>query len=274
MASKSIFDVVDPDAWITGEGNRYPITFRNRTPSQLEYCASYIITDILPLMSKHNGKVFGGFVRDVLVPHFMLGKELKDCENFRDVDIWFSTLEDLKEFLAESKLDDPGVDSLGRVFDDSLYPFNVIHGIISNGDIGVSFADYIVSPTFPVNDFNVNSLTFQFIEGSPVSEVIGYDATVDELVRDIENKTIHMREEYIQKSQTTIECHKPNIIARIKTRYLDRGWKVMVRGKLLEPSHLPANLRHQGHPRVPREVIGECVKMWGQFLESTNNPDS
>ncbi len=262
MATDSdIFNAICPNCSKNGTGEKYKINFAKRTPAQLEYCAEYILSHILPIAAKHNGKVFGGFVRDILVPRLVFQNPLKECDNFKDVDLWFISAEDARSFGKEIGLYCP--DSIGEphasaknVSDPTLYEFNVYHNFISKAEQPVSFVDIIIAPELPVNDFNVNRLVAQVFDKEGKYELTSHDKPKSDLLNCISSKTVYMCPEYFDKIEKR-DGHSLKIINRIKTRYIDRGWRVYIQNKSLDNSHF----------LILREAEkSEYLDVWDKFL--------
>lgn len=136
------------------------------------------INTITNLVYKNNGKVFGGYVRDFLVPKFEYQDYYKNfninklCKNLNsiicsysepffdcnDLDIWVSRKRDKKRFLNQLKL----LYSITDITDhkkDDIYPISGNKYLIENPKMKFTF-DILVSSVFPVNDFSVNLLSF------------------------------------------------------------------------------------------------------------------
>jgi hypothetical protein len=217
----------------------HEITFNERTPNQVRRCAKFIIEKILPVASKHNGQVFGGFVRDILIPYHHLNKKLEECENFKDLDLWFKTVEDAKNFVEEAgsylpcKIDfDLSKQGIGQCRNVGLYDFNMFHTVLVNGfETPISFVDIVVSDKFPVNDFDVNMMSYKLTSdaemGGHLKMKYEYHGKGDP-VECVKTKTCHMTREYLEKVCSHVEnvCHYTHL-ARVKRRYMDRGWTVM-----------------------------------------------
>jgi len=268
---EDIFNVVDPDARITGKGEKYRIDFKNRTPAQLEFCAGYILDVVLPLANKHNGKVFGGFVRDILIP-LNSGTPLKECGNFKDVDLWFTTLEDAQAFANEKAvgLVKPHMIGSNRysVSDCSIYEFNVNHELISKGGEPIAFTDIIIAPDLPVNDFDINRIVaWRVGNGKIIMESLS-DVKLETLLDNAINKVVNMLPEYKDKININ-NYHSAVVLIRIKTRYLDRGWKVMVDGKELKPEYIdPIHFELNFNRAAWVDAAAWVEKTWNKFLEA------
>lgn len=107
--------------------------------------------------SKHNGVVFGGYVRDVIVPTTQLGYTL-DQVDFKDMDFWFTSKDDANAFIAENNL----------VLDEQNKPTNEVgyypvdkntHFLMLGIELYV-LCDIMICDFYPVCDFSVNLLSW------------------------------------------------------------------------------------------------------------------
>ena len=179
---------------------------------------------ILTIANEHDGKVYGGFVRDVIVPRI----NDPNCDvSFKDVDIWF------KDKIAEN------------YFVRKLYKFFKIEREIesspwnteldySNNEKGINFfrsqyriytkdkflfhIDLITSAKLPVNDFYVNTLTYKHTEK-------GFEKLDGDIcgTQPIINKVAVMFENYNPEG--------PMYYERINRIFFSKGWSVRCKGK-------------------------------------------
>ena len=117
------------------------------------------------------------------------------------------------------------------------WPRNQYHLYIWN--VCVSFIDVIVSSELPVNDFDVNHLTYCYRPNSLFNTYIWGDCgdvavegrvkesvTIDFLQKCILNKVATMDREYID--MLSDEEYGMDRLERVQNRYIKRGWKIMV----------------------------------------------
>jgi hypothetical protein len=196
----------------------------------------HILDVVLPAAGKCGGKVFGGFVRDILVPHYEMGVKLENCESFKDVDLWFTSSESYQKFRTLLGLETecncgacacPSNERFG-------YTFNMHNVWLERNGIHISFMDCVIADTYPVNDFDVNFLTYQFTgSGEYTKKVEGNLFPFNSTYR-YAYKVAHMRQEYLAKldlskySRREISGEVYYRILRIHKRYLQRGWKVFL----------------------------------------------
>jgi len=124
------------------------------------------IENVIMDAAAYDGKVFGGYVRDVIVPRM----KTPSCNvSFKDVDIWFRSQNCADVFIRQMQtkcrftIDQnasikPG--TLNHTFGRYQYQMNH-HGYII-------WFDIVVSDCFPVDDFDVNCLIYHYINGKAV----------------------------------------------------------------------------------------------------------
>lgn len=121
------------------------------------------IDDMLKVAAKYDGRVFGGYVRGVLMP-LTLGRKI---DGFKDVDLWFKNKQDAEKFVDEmaDKLRPRRISSIG-INGEVVYLFDrTQYYLIGDEESGSSIIDVIVSETLPVDDLDVNQLTYSAEHG-------------------------------------------------------------------------------------------------------------
>ena len=192
------------------------ITFNNMSGFVLESVLD-IITDSLKIAGTYGGRVFGGFMRDVIVPRMFNPK----CQvKFKDVDIWFTSQENAKAFVCEMGRD------LKLMIDvqpeNTVYKFQRQQYYLYKYDTCVAWIDVVVSETIPVNDFNINRLTCCYTQKTKQFESYGPENKLA-LMDAIKNKCATMLPEYEEfLSGQYRSCH----VQRLNRIYLQRGWNV------------------------------------------------
>ena len=123
-----------------------------------------LINECIDVASKYGGRVFGGYVRNVLIPHFYGLKS----PGFKDVDLWFTSSSEALKFVLDmgNKLiyrnnTDQYNNQKGKV----VYPFGRSQFmLVDEHNNEVVIIDVITSDTLPVNDLNVNQLTYNTVQ--------------------------------------------------------------------------------------------------------------
>lgn len=219
-----------------------------------------LINECLAVAGMFNGRVFGGYVRDVIVPR-LNGEKCRD--DFEGVDIWFRKQEDADAFVKSMKED--RVDGL------SIFEICGVSFTSSRELRGVSRVRYnltlhrasrarfnvFVHHRLPVDDFDVNQLTYKFSRIKCLAESFG-TSSVATLIEAIHNKTATMLPEYKEK------LIRPNIahlhVERVNNRYIKRGWKVLCTAPKEIPMDFTETWVHEnlvGGPALLRNLIDE-----------------
>jgi len=199
------------------------LDFSNMSPFEESHVLAAIF-DCIKCASDYCGKVFGGFVRDVIVPRL----NDRNCRiKFKDVDLWFDSHKDASKFIMRmgNKLIKSDVK-----FTNGLYPdectrqqFNLI-----NNDTIVAWIDIIVSPKLPVNDFDVNTVTYWLNNYS-----VWKTNSPDYLITQIINKEASMLLTYKQLIDNAPDISndlqpKSFYHNRINRIFTSKGWKVYI----------------------------------------------
>lgn len=181
------------------------------------------VQDLLLVAQKHNGYAYGGYVRDVvtkIVCYDFTKTEVKD------VDIWFLKEKDRTNFLAEVKTlmqpIHPHENSVGC--DAEVYL--LVDGF---GD-KLIYVDLVVSPTFPVTDFDVNTLVWNPLTRKIISQGSG---SVTEILQNILEKKAEVENKY-EKILFSSDHHSDKANAakkRVQRRFLDKGWTLTINNK-------------------------------------------
>lgn len=122
-------------------------------PCKEDYYHKYplMYMDWIDVLTKHNGYIFGGYVRNIIVP-VMNGK---NARGYKDIDVWFQNQHDADNFAKELDLEYNCFMNDMIISCDITYPFSRAQYFID----GVVM-DIIVCDILPVNDLNVNQLVY------------------------------------------------------------------------------------------------------------------
>lgn len=178
-----------------------------------------IIDDCIKIASNYDGKVFGGYVRDVVVPKILDPR--RKCE-FKDVDIWFKTDIDSVLFINDMKdiYNFQIVPKLSIGDDNPHYEFNRTQYHLFVKDIVIWF-DIVISEYFPVDDFDVNFLSYFYKDNIELIECESEYFDKDKLINSINKKTMAILPNYVKR--LVIKCGEVHI-SRINKRFLSKGW--------------------------------------------------
>jgi hypothetical protein len=180
---------------------------------------------ILKFASHCNGKFFGGYVRDVIVPRM---KDPKCNVSFKDVDIWFTNDKDADNFVVLMK------DTFNlkhgcfpRENNSTEYKFKRTQYYVLNNICNFNI-DVVVSEYFPVDDFNVNLLTYYIVDGAKKLKAMDCN-TKDFLIECIHKKEAHILDSYVKKLNSGDYRSSPHI-NRVNERYIAKGWTIIYDG--------------------------------------------
>jgi hypothetical protein len=205
------------------------------SPEALENVLQVIIT-CLKVASKHDGRVFGGFVRGVIVPRMF---DSKARIHYKDVDLWFQTKEKATAFIQAMGADliPAHVGSGTLNVTEQIYKFGREQYHLIKDGVMMAWIDVVISATIPVNDFNVNTLTARYTNsGAQIFESFGTDG-IDTLIDAIHDKKAVMLPDYkLLFSGGYGLIHSD----RIKRNYLDHKWIVTYKDQIIPGD---ANLR-------------------------------
>jgi len=102
------------------------------------------------------GRIFGGFLRDVIYP-LNVGRPLSELK-FKDIDIWFKNDVQVKAFREKM------VNSLKELTPDTnrdqWYKFSRTSFVLRDKGIPITWVDVVLSDVLPVDDFDVNGLCY------------------------------------------------------------------------------------------------------------------
>lgn len=131
---------------------------------------------------KCGGVVFGGYVRDIIIPLNKLKVPLKSLD-FKDMDFWFTSEENAEQFVKEAglKVQKTLYGLSGQEnYDDGKYPIKRKQYISKYKGMNFVIIDVVVCNFYPVCDFSVNLLTW---DGAKVKVNAPYD--VEDVMRQI-----------------------------------------------------------------------------------------
>ena len=177
-----------------------------------------IVDKLIMEATKYGGKVFGGFVRNVLVPkHFN-----QPLCGYKDVDFWFKD-EEMASLFVKNMVAIGTLCTKVQNHDDAMYKFKrtqylLYNRMYSNGSIIV---DVVISSTLPVDDFDVNQLTYDTKGFQSLSS-----KTTCELLNNINNKRATILPDYTWKSGILRNDHNQE---RRITKLISAGWKIQNR---------------------------------------------
>jgi len=179
-----------------------------------------LIDDCIKIASNYDGKVFGGYLRDVVISK--MTNPRRKCE-FKDVDIWFKKEIDADSFIKNMKdIYNFQIITELSIDDDNIhYTFNRTQYHLFVEDVVIWF-DIVVSECFPVDDFDVNFLTYSYKNDVELIECESECFNKDTLISSIHKKKMIILPDYVRRliSKRSTDVH----ISRINKRLLSKGW--------------------------------------------------
>jgi len=174
-----------------------------------------IAQDLVNIASRFNGVVYGGYVRDCIVRK----------DPFNDLDLWFQTQEDSRNFLEQAgqkyqTAESPDPHSGSYL---STQDFQLSSSIYTSSDSGATLKVDIVAGNsgFPVEDFDINLLQW---DGKNLSLHHSHSLySVDTITKNILSKTAF---------ELTSFKGAENEVDRIK-QFQQRGW--IIKTEPMEP---------------------------------------
>lgn len=106
---------------------------------------------------KHGGLVFGGYVRDIIIPLTKLNRSL-DRLDFKDLDFWFKSHSDAKAFIQSVGLTPSNHETLDKP--SGRYPVCRNQHWSHYGGKRFVIVDVMITDFFPVCDFSVNLVSW------------------------------------------------------------------------------------------------------------------
>jgi hypothetical protein len=126
-----------------------------------------VLFNFLFHISKYNGHVYGGLVRDFLVPLIIYGQNINDLD-FKDIDIWFPNQSVADAFilsLNRERFPKLIPDAHNQALPLEEYgcgqPFTRKKFYFCFNHVSLFMVDVVIAQQLPVNDFSVNLLMFQ-----------------------------------------------------------------------------------------------------------------
>lgn len=202
-----------------------------------------------------NGKLYGGFVRDCVVPNYISHKNFNinadPIYKFKDIDVWLKSLSDLVGILGRYHSGDKVIDLIskskntagGVLYQFTVYRFNFCNNMftptkLSTGEDFYSenngfTIEFIVSDKCPVKDFYINMLTVSNMTANSIElNSENHMCEMRDLTNQISCRTIDIIPSYFDKLLSQEigmgRAHK----LRLLNRYLMRGWYIRYEDKI------------------------------------------
>lgn len=206
----------------------YKLYFNSRQPVALYEHVISRVNDCLKVAEKYGGRAFGGYVRNVVVPRLFGNHEVI---GYKDVDVWFKSEGEANSFVTDmGPLMVKLCETSKIISNQEVYPFSRTQYLLigpslnssvreNNGASDGIIFDVIISETLPVNDLNVNQLTYSPTNGL---ESFGKETTF-ELTSSIMRKQASMLKEY---PIATMPRDASRFQHRRLTKLINGGWEI------------------------------------------------
>lgn len=166
------------------------------------------INEVITTAEKYQGTVFGGFVRDVILPR---RKDPNVHVSFNNVDLWFVNDDDANKFteVMGNKLEWQETNEY-TIYDRRQYVL-IVHGT------EIAVLNIVISPVKPCNDFNVN--------GSTKSTGYRSDNGTD-IINDILNRRMSCLPSCWDILRT--DTRRSRALVTRMNKFMDRGWEIRI----------------------------------------------
>jgi hypothetical protein len=194
------------------------------------------IKTCLTIASKHYGKIFGDFVREVLVPNLL---EVDQLITNKSTELWFRNCDQANAFIEE----------MGSRLISQLIPIdpsqeqdqdrNPIRWKLINCGTGkeIISISIIISNTIPIDDLNVNKLVAHYRNNNVEFESFGSEP-INVLKAYIQNKTAVMLPNY---KSLLIGDNRHVYQKYLNDKYLNCGWTLIYNGDQKMPVTITDN---------------------------------
>jgi hypothetical protein len=163
------------------------------------------VNDCLKLANKYGGRVFGHYVRNVLVP---MQKDPDVKVHFKRVDLWFVTNEDADNFINDAGDELILVDNYYECYRFGILLFKI---------------KISISKQPPSTGLNVNRLMYQY-DGTTFNPRSYTSETVEQLIDSIYHKSAIIDANYLSQIN-----NDPELYQKMQTNYSD--WSITFNGE-------------------------------------------
>jgi hypothetical protein len=197
------------------------------------------VNQVIRLASLKGGYVFGGYVRDVLVP-----REVDpNCSvNFKDVDLWFSSSMMADVFLQE--MEDRFIPKPISV---DSYPLQRKSYHLNKDGADLPCFNIMISSMFPTNDLDVNLLQCQLLFDATALKCHWSSPWISFSCEELKERIIRKEARLLPAILDLFkEDHRDPAISRqqlfqverFRTRYLQLGWKIIHQNRMCSEADL------------------------------------
>lgn len=205
----------------------------------------------LSIAGVYGGQVFGGFVREVVIPY--MNDQTVDI-SYKDVDIWFKNKHELSNFVRL-------MDNTGYQFrkhgpyegDNNLWSEfkRYQYALLSMNGTLIAWINAFISDMLPVNDFDVNQYPIIYTNNIPSVNLASRPQN------NIKNKQATILDSYLAYLHDPKT--RPYHICRIYYRYLQRGWTIVYNGIVIPPRTSYQQLREIIKQDTPKKIPSDTM---------------
>jgi len=185
--------------------------------------ALIVIDNIIKSLSSYDGKVFGEYVREVVVPRM----KNPTCDvRFNSVDIWFKNETNKNNFINYYPQFKEETNFSGNI---DITVLKQLYCFIYRG-IPIKF-NIVVDIWFPIYDFDVNSLTYSYVNDTAIveSNIPTFENKLDQIIKAIDRKKANMNVKYFTNMVDHCLTY-PERAKMINELYESRGWTILCEG--------------------------------------------
>ena len=197
-----------------------------------EICLNFAlnhINNIIKTLSSYEGKVFGEYVREVVVPRM---KNPACTVVFNSIDIWFKNEINKDNFIEDSFIKNSFIKETNISENIDVKRQQYKYDIYENFPIKFNI---VVSLRFPMYDFDVNDLTYFYRNGNPIVEINLLENKLDQIINAITMKEATMMKNYFD-NMVNHHLTYPERAKMINELYENRGWSIFCEGiRIISP---------------------------------------
>lgn len=184
------------------------------------------IENFIKILEEFEGKVFGEYVREVIVPRM----KNPNCDViFNFVDVWFQNQTKADDFIKLMSIDKTFYqEEISPSKNIDLRTFHEPKQYFLRDDERIKF-NIIVHPSLPINNFDVNCLTYFYSDDKPVIETGFPEDKKEQIIEAIYKKEATMNKYYFF-NMVNHRLTYPERSKMINELFENRGWVIIQDG--------------------------------------------